>query len=175
MTLKAANLTVASVLAAIATAALWSGATRAADDPDQPPPPAWSFSHQDGDAMMIFGVPAEWEGSPYSLGCSDRSGKVELGFWVDHQVNPGDVGGEEATRLTVRSGSEEATFDARAQDEQMNGGVEISATAPADSPVLAEFARTGVIQMAAYGKSSDMPPANAADAAKLIQACRTAR
>jgi len=145
----------------------------AADD-EEPPAPAWTFSHEDGVTMLLFGVPAEWEGSPNYLSCKDHSGKVEVEVWADHQVNPNDEGGQETTRITVRSGPVEKVFQAQAQDEEMNGGAEVTATLAADEPVLAQFARTGVIKLTAYGASTDMPPAKVADAAKLLQACRKA-
>lgn len=165
-----------SLPALIFVAVFCGGATRAAaDDSDQPPPPSWSYSHENGESMLMFGVPAEWEGSPNYLGCTDGSGRVEAEFWADHQVTPGRVGGEGATEMIIRSGAIEKAFGAHAQDEEMNGGAEVTATLSADEPVLAEFARTGVIKLTAFGQSSNMPAAKPADAAKLIQACRKAR
>ena len=175
MTVKSLRLTVATALAAAAAASVWSGMTHAAEDPDQPPPPAWSYSHEDGESMLLFGVPAEWEGSPNYLRCTDGSGRIEAEFWADHQVTPDREGGEGTTEMTIRSGAIEKAFGAHAQDEEMNGGAEVTATLSADEPVLAEFARTGIIKLTAYGQSSDMPAAKPADAAKLIKACRKAR
>jgi hypothetical protein len=160
-----------TALIALVLLAPLPGLAIAADD-DQPPAPTWSLSHEDGETTLLFGVPAEWEGSPNYLRCKDHSGKVEVEAWADHQVNPNDVGGQEATRMTVRSGSVEKAFAAHAQDEEMNGGAEVTAMLPADEPVLAEFARTGVLKLTAYAMPSDMPAARPADAAKLLQACR---
>jgi hypothetical protein len=164
-----------ATLAGLLLAGPLPGLAVAADDADQPPPPAWTFTQEDGESMLLFGVPAEWEGSPNYIRCSDRSGRVEVEVWADHQITPNRPGGEGTTQIILRSGTIEKDFGAHAQDEEMNGGSEVTATLSADEPVLAEFARTGMIKVTAYGQASDMPAANPADAAKLVRACRKPR
>jgi hypothetical protein len=164
-----------AALAALGLAALltWQpGVSAAQTDDSEPPAPTWTFSQEDGETLLIFGTPPEWEGSSNYLRCQDHSGAVEVEFWADHGLE-GEPGKSEPTHLTVASGAVSKSYDAKGQGEEMNGGTEVTATLAATEPVLVEFARTGVLRLSAYGLSStDMGPAPAANARALMDACR---
>ena len=134
----------------------------------------WSFTQDEDGANLTFTVPESDDVVNY-LSCKPGKGMLEASVWADHGI-PGEPGPEprtEATQLTLTSGAVSKAYAATAESEEMYGGSQVTAGAiPLGDPVIAEFGRTGSIQMKAFGVSTTMPAASQADVQKLLKACK---
>jgi hypothetical protein len=135
----------------------------------------WSFWQTEEGSHLSFAAPESDDVVNY-LVCQSGSGTLQASFWADHAV-PGEPGPEARTepgKLTLTSGAVSQTYDATAEGEEMYGGSQVTGDVGLSDPVIAEFARTGVIQMSAFGQQTAMPAAPLVDVQKMLKACKKA-
>ena len=135
----------------------------------------WQFNQtEEGTHLAYQDSSGEDMGSGFH--CQTGTGTIQIAHWADHPI-PGEPGPEprtESTKLTLISGAVRQDYNATANGEEMYGGAEVYADANLNDAVLEEFARTGVIQFAAYGETSAYPAAPRADVARLLAGCKKA-
>lgn len=76
------------------------------------------------------------------------------------------------TPMLIKAAAVVGTYAAKAVPEEMYGGSELTASVPANAPVLVEFARTGRIKVTAAGSVMNPPVAPVAKVAAFMKACR---
>ena len=96
----------------------------------------WIYSADADEPRLMYGTPQS-DDVVVAMSCTPRSGWVTLSF-------PGMDPAYEGVRLA--SGDRDAIYRGTTEPDQLNGGVILTARARADSPPLAEFARTGRLQ-----------------------------
>jgi hypothetical protein len=118
-------------------------------------------------SVMLSDADDSGEDAATTLQCKPKSGRITVHFFLEKRVSDTVKAGT----LTVKSGAVSAQFAARATPEEMYGGNEIEATVPADAPVVAAFAKTGVLRLTAWGETARGGAIPLAKAAGLVKAC----
>ncbi len=148
----------------------------------QPDERQWTLTLGDDLAQLGWAIPESDDGGP-SFSCSPGDGMVKVsqlvthriatetptadGNWVDAKGRPAPWPGE----LTLASGGVRETYPAIVQPEEMYGGSFVEAEIGPETPVLAAFARTGVIVLTSFGESEKPPAAPTAKVRALLAAC----
>lgn len=136
----------------------------------------WSFWQTEEGSHLSYAVPESDDTANYFV-CQTGTGTLQASVWADRAI-PGEPSAEartEMTQLTLVSGAVSKSYEAVAEGEEMYGGAQVTAmNVGLNDPVIAEFARTGVIQMKAYGETTKMPAVKLSDVKQLLDACKRA-
>ena len=136
----------------------------------------WSFWQTEEGTHLSYAVPESDDTANYFV-CQTGTGTLQASVWADHAI-PGEPSAEartEMTRLTLVSGAASKAYEAVAEGEEMYGGAQVTAmNVGLNDTVIREFARTGVIQMKAYGETTKMPAVKLSDVRQLLDACKKA-
>lgn len=136
----------------------------------------WSFWQTEEGSHLTYAVPESDDTANYFV-CQTGTGTLQASVWADHAI-PGEPSAEartEMTELTLVSGATSKSYEAVAEGEEMYGGAQVTAmNVGLNDPVIREFARTGVIQMKAYGETTKMPAVKLSDVKQLLDACKKA-
>jgi len=161
---------------AAAAAAAADRAEPAAATQDNADGAVWTFFQTEEGTHLSFTVPESDDVANYFV-CQSGSGTLQASVWADHPIagEPSAEARTEMTQLTLISGAASKSYEAVAEGEEMYGGAQVTAmNVGLNDPVIAEFARTGVIQMKAFGATTKMPAVKLADVQKLLKACKKA-
>lgn len=129
----------------------------------------WHFWQTEEGTHIAYSIPDSDDAGP-ALHCQSGTGQISISYWADHEIK-GEPGASETTRLRLTSGKVAREYEALGEREELYGGATVSASTTIKDPVIVEFARTGVLQMTAYGMTSTMPPADKATVGKFMKGC----
>ena len=153
-----------------------SATPAAATAPAAPDGHVWSFWQTEEGSHLSYAVPESDDTANYFV-CQTGTGTLQASVWADHAI-PGEPSAEartEMTQLTLVSGATSRSYEAVAEGEEMYGGAQVTAmNVGLNDPVIREFARTGAIQMKAYGETTKMPAVKLSDVKQLLDACKKA-
>ena len=144
----------------------------------------WSVSvpkKPDDTAFLSYGQP-ESDDLGLSLSCKVKTGQVSILFaaakalavrqrgdtWIDAIGRPAPW----PVDVAVVSGVQRASVRGLANADQMNGGSTVTAELSTRAPVIAAFAKTGVLHLESLGTAVDQPPAPKRQVAKFLRACK---
>jgi hypothetical protein len=137
------------------------------------PPMKWTLSvGKDGSVDL-----QNWDGDDAgeSFSCQRGKGVVRVNFFADPKSGLPKTdtprAGTWKGKLTVRSGAAVATYPAKVDDDENNGGNNVWAQMPVTAPFLVAWGRTGRFTLSAYGDTSTDSPVPVAKAAKLLKLC----
>jgi hypothetical protein len=108
---------------------------------------AWSLYDSEGEGRKLaYGAPSS-DDVVLMLTCAPHSGEV-----IVSTTSAGD-----SERIMLASAGQKASFDGEAIPSAVGQGMFIEASAPADHPALARFARTGELWLKDAGRSARLP------------------
>jgi len=137
--------------------------------------PAWTAAAAPG--KWELGVDKESAGLALSsanemplLECKIGKGVVSVTLHFKREIKV-KADGSIKTPMVIASGTVTATVPAEAYLNGNYGGTDVAADIPAKAPVLAAFARTGLLKRTALGEASGDPPTPIAMAARFVRVC----
>jgi hypothetical protein len=149
-----------NILALAVLALTTSACATAAPDAPTTPPTASSgspapvegydwFFHTDADAARLAYGLAESDDLRLGLDCTRASGRLSLSGVAENAAKP---------EFHIESGGETERFPAAAEPSQLNGGVFLTAEAPADAPVFRRFRQVGWLALWQDGERQAYAP-----------------
>ena len=103
------------------------------------------FFNRDGEVKLAYGTPQS-DDVPLMLSCQPGTGRV---FLSQGGLRPGDG-------ITLAAGGRRTTFYGAAEPDQLNGGVLVSASTSAATPVLAAFRNSGRVGIVEAGRDAGL-------------------
>jgi len=145
---------------------------------------AWSVSTPkapEDTAFLSFGAPGT-DDVGLALSCKVKTGQVSIlfdvnralavrqrgGVWIDTIGRPAPW----LVDVVVASGVQRVSVRGLANPDQMNGGSTVTAEVSTQAPVVAAFAKTGLLHVESLGTTVEEPPAPKRHVAKFLRACR---
>ena len=132
-------------------------------------------------ARLYFGVP-EIDDVGLTLSCPPGSGQVTASFRVAKQLADRQVGGVWVDKAGIKtpwpasvkltSGAASSTLRGKASADELDGGSFISVEIATRAPVIASFAKTGLVQATALGETISHPVATLRLVRKFLSACK---
>lgn len=144
----------------------------------------WSVSvpkAPDDVAYLSYALP-ESDDFGISLSCRVKSGQVKVMILSDQRLAERQRGTTWLDRVgrpapwpvsvTLASGAASTTVRGLASPDEMNGGSTVTAELSNRAPVIAAFAKTGALRVAALGANVEEPPAPRSQVSKFLRACK---
>lgn len=117
------------------------------------------------DPKLAFGLPNS-DVLVLMMTCQAKSGQVALAVF-------GDAGGKTRS-LQMRSGAASTRLAVNKAPSDLHGGI-VETAAPAATPVLASFARTGELAIGVGASPTALPAATPQMAGSFVERCRAPR